>query len=168
MDTVRGFTFTFPNLTNSQKILFEPSADLINKESGTEETPSVPTQILFYSSQKTVEIATKICKYYINGSYFLHDKSESIKETIITVINKKISIYGSISYFNKKKEKEVLKIITPETYLKFYFERYTTKNSLSFQLANINGNPPKLKDKKIHNFSLTKIGEKEKGKCLNQ
>ena len=89
MDTVRGLTFTFPNLTNSQKILFEPSADLINKESWTEETPSVPTQILFYYSQKTVEIATKICKYYINGSYFLHDKTEPIKETIITVINKK-------------------------------------------------------------------------------
>ena len=49
----------------------EPSADLINKESGTEETSSVLTQSLFYSDQKAVETATKNCKYYINGSFFV-------------------------------------------------------------------------------------------------
>lgn len=65
------FTFTFPNLANSLKNRLEPSAELINKESGTEETSSVLTQSLFYSDQKAVETATKNCKYYINGSFFV-------------------------------------------------------------------------------------------------
>ena len=38
--------------------------------------------------------------YYINESYFLYDKSDLIKETFITEPNKKMPIYGSISYFN--------------------------------------------------------------------
>ena len=33
---------------------------------------------------------------------------------------------------------------------------------MSFQLTIISGNIPKLKDKKIYNFSLTKIGVKRK------
>ena len=41
-------------------------------------------------------------------------------------------------------------------------ETDTAKNSLSFQLTNINGNIPKLKDEKIYNLSLIKIGEKRK------
>ena len=38
-------------------------------------------------------------------AFFLYDKGDLIKETIITASNEKISIYGSISYFNKKKRK---------------------------------------------------------------
>ena len=41
-------------------------------------------------------------KYYINECYFLYDKSDPIKETFIIALNKKIFIYVSISYFNKK------------------------------------------------------------------
>ena len=86
---------------------------------------------------------------YINKSYFLYDKSDLIKETFITALNKKVSIYVSISYFNKKTENEIFKIITPEKFLKFYVEKNAAKNSLSFQLTNISGELPKLKDKKI-------------------
>ena len=46
--------------------------------------------------------------------------------------------------------------------MKFYVEKDTTKNSLSRQLTNTSRKLPKLKDKKIYNFSLTKIGEKRK------
>ena len=42
--SVRGFSFTFPDLSDSLKTLFEPLQDLINKEKGTEEISSVPTQ----------------------------------------------------------------------------------------------------------------------------
>ena len=35
---------------------------------------------------------------------------------------------------------------------------------MSFQLTNISGAIPKLKDSKIYNFSLTRIGEKRKRK----
>ena len=64
--------------------------------------------------------------HYINESYY-YDKSDLIKETFLTVLNKKIRIYGSISYFNKKTENEIFKIVTPEEYLKFYVVKDTTK-----------------------------------------
>ena len=39
-----------------------------------------------------------------------------MKETFITALNKKILIYGSISYFDKKAENGKFKIITPEKF----------------------------------------------------
>ena len=99
---------------------------------------------------------------YINENYFFYDKSDLIKETFITALNKKIRIYGSISYFNKKTENQIFKVVTPEEYLKFYVVKDTTKNSLSFQLTSISRKLPKLKDKKNYNFCFTKIGEKRK------
>ena len=51
------------------------------------------------------------------------------------------------------------------TYLKkhfFFVNKDTTKNSLSFQLTNISGEIPKLKDTKVYHFPLTKIGTKGK------
>ena len=112
--TVRGFEFTFPNLENSLKNLIESSSGLINKNTGIEETYSVLTQASFFPEQKTIKEAIKIynnvtVSYYINESYFLYDKSDLIKETFITAINKKVSIYGSISYFDKNNRKRNIK-----------------------------------------------------------
>ena len=56
----------------------------------------------------------------------------------------------------------MFKIVTPEEILKFYINKDTTKNSLSFQLTSVSGKLAKPKDKKIYNLSLTKIGEKKK------
>ena len=92
----------------------------------------------------------------------MYDKSDLIKDTFITALNKKISIYGSISYLNKKTENEIFKIVSQEEFLKLYVDKDTSKYSLSFQLRNISGDIPKLKDSKIYNFSLTRIGEKRK------
>ena len=49
---VSSFTFTFRNLKNSFKKLLEPSIDLINEETGTESTTSVPTQNFFFRAKK--------------------------------------------------------------------------------------------------------------------
>ena len=46
--------------------------------------------------------------------------------------------------------------------LKCFVNKDKNKESLSFQLTNISEELPVLKDKKIHNFSLTKIGRKRK------
>ena len=103
--TVRGFEFTFPNLENSLKNLMEPLPGLINKNTGIEKTSSVPAQASFFAEQKAIEDAIKNyinlpVVHYINESYFLYDKSDLIKETFITALNKNILIYCSISYFN--------------------------------------------------------------------
>ena len=73
-----------------------------------------------------------------------------------------ISIYGSTSYFNKKAANEIVKIISFNNPLKFLVSKDTIKNTLDFQLTKIDGNIPKLNDKKIYNFSLTEIGTKRK------
>ena len=62
----------------------------------------------------------------------------------------------------KKTENEIFKIVTPDKFLKFYVEKNATKSSLSFQLTDITGQLPKVKDKKIYNRSLTRVGEKRK------
>ena len=92
----------------------------------------------------------------------MYEKSDLIKETYITALNKIISIYGSISYFNKKTENEIFKIISPENLLKLFVKKNTNRDSLSFQLTSVSGNLPTLTDKKIHNLSLTRIGRKRK------
>ena len=64
----------------------------------------------------------------------------------------------------KKTEKEVFKIVSPEEFLILYVKKDVTRNSLSLQLTNINGDIPKVYDSKIYNFSLSRIGEKRKSK----
>ena len=94
----------------------------------------------------------------------MYDKSNFIKDTFITPLNKKILIYGSISYFNKKTENKIFKIVPLEEFLKFYVDKDVRRNSLGFQLTNKSGDLPKLKDSKIYNVFLTRIGEKRKRK----
>ena len=57
----------------------------------------------------------------------------------------------------KKKENEILKIISPENLLKFLVNRDIVGNNLSLQLTNISGAVPTLKYKKIHDLSLTSL-----------
>ena len=97
---------------------------MLNIESGTEETSTVPTQYSFYPVQQQVEEKIKEyndvpSKNFISESYFLYDKSSLIKESYKTALNKKVSVYGSTSYFKRKTENEILKLVSPETHLNF-------------------------------------------------
>ena len=95
----------------------------------------------------------------------MYDKSGLIRGhtyNYVTTLNKKISIYGTISYFNKKSENEIFEIVSPEELLKCYIDKDVTKNSLYFQLTGISENMPVLKDKKIHNLSMSRISKKKK------
>ena len=47
-------------------------------------------------------------------------------------------------------------------FLKFYIEIRSLKKSSKFQLADIDGQNPKIKDKEIHNFSIRRLGKKRK------
>ena len=87
--------------------------DLINKDRNTE-LLLPQNKTLLFPEQKVIEDSIKnyknvSIKNCINESYFLNNKSDLIKETFITALNIKISIYGSISYFNKKKKLKYLK-----------------------------------------------------------
>ena len=91
------FQFLLPNLSNLVKTFFQPSANLINTETGTEEISTVLTQYSFYPEQEAIKENIEKYKnlpisYFINESYFLFDKSDLIKQTIITALNEKNSI----------------------------------------------------------------------------
>ena len=84
--------------------------------------------------------------------------------TFINEINKLLSIYGSISYFDKKGANENAQIISFNDPLKFFVSNDTVKSSLDFKLTKINGSLRQIREKKVHNFSFTEIGNKRKNK----
>ena len=47
-------------------------------------------------------------------------------------------------------------------FLKFHIEIRSLKKSSKFQLTDIDGENPKIKDKEIHNFSIRRLGKKRK------
>ena len=101
-------------------------------------------------------------KNSINESYFLYDKSNLIKKAFITAINKQLSLYGSFSYFSGKTTVTKLKLINLSDFLKFFIKKRSLKNNISLQLLNVNGSVVKTSDKKIHDFSITKLRKKRK------
>ena len=97
-------------VNNDLKNFLGPPTGLINSESGQDQLSSVSTRGHFFSRKKGIEEAIeKLNKigtgFYINKSYFLHDRSGFVKQTFITALHKTIFIYGSISYFNKKNKR---------------------------------------------------------------
>ena len=62
----------------------------------------------------------------------MYNKSDLVKESYITAVNKKVSLFGSTSYFNNKTENEMLKIISPENLLNFLVNRDTIRNTEVF------------------------------------
>ena len=89
---------------------------------------------------------------FVNESYFSYNKNNMIEQTFIAEINKLISVYGSISYFNKKSVNQAVEIVSFDNPLKFSVVKNTIKNTLSFQLTKIDGTLPILKDKKYISF----------------
>ena len=55
----------------------------------------------------------------------MYDKSNLIKETFVTAINKKLSIYGSFSHFQGKTEEEEIRPLSAGNLLKFLVDKNT-------------------------------------------
>ena len=111
---IHGFSFEFKNAPNSIKNILNPNDGLINVENGTENADNNLTAEIFFPSEKSIK--EKIAEYnaiptknYINESYFLYDKSNLIKKTFVTAIDKQLSLYGSFSYFFRKNYNHKLK-----------------------------------------------------------
>ena len=133
--TVHRFSFTFKNAPNKLRAILNPSTDLINSESNLEEVENTLTGELFfpvkkYIKEKIEEYIAIPTKSFINESYFLYNKSNLIKKTFITAINKQVSLYGSFSYFSEKTSISNLKLLTLNDFLKFFVEKKSSKSNL--------------------------------------
>ena len=155
----------FPNASAKLKEHLLPSKNVLNIASRFGELNHVLTQNDFFPFRKDIKDKTDECnlvpeKNFVNESYFLCDKCNLILDTFITALNKKVSISGSFSYFGRKPANETLTLIAAQNLLKFLVEKDTIRNNLSFQLTNISGNVPTIKDSKIYNFSITRLSRK--------
>ena len=54
-------------------------------------------------------------KKNVNESYFLYDKSNLIKRTFVTAINKQFSLFGSFSFFSGKTEAKNLQLVAADS-----------------------------------------------------
>ena len=104
--TIDGFSFTIKNAPDNLKNILNPSDELINdgENNNIEVVDKTFTMELIFNEK---ELLAKIAEYkaiptknFINESFFLYDKSNTIKKTFITALNKQLSIYGSFSYFS--------------------------------------------------------------------
>ena len=165
--TITGFDFEFSNASRRLLAAFEPGSNLLNLESGTTTVTHFLIKDDFYLQQKPITDLIKKYnnfpgEYFVNESYFLYDKSNLIKNTYITAINKAFSIYGSFSDFKGKSANEKLTLLDARNFLKFLVEKNLLRNELKFQLTNISGNIPKTKGNKIHHFSIMQLDRKRK------
>ena len=93
--------------------------------------------------------------------FFLYDKSNTIKKTFISALNKQLSIYGSFSYFSGNVSIK-LTLIEVSNAVKFLIEKKGLKNNLKRQIAYVSGNEVKTEDKKVYNFSVMRLGKTQK------
>ena len=55
-----------------------------------------------------------------------------------------------------------LNVISSNNFLKFPIAKKSLKDNLKLQLAHVDGSEVKTSDKKIHDFSITKLGKRKK------
>ena len=71
-------------------------------------------------------------------------------------------LYGSFSYFSGKTSVTKLKLISSSDFLKFLIDNKSLKDNLKLQLAHVDGLEVRTSDKKIYDFSITKLGKRRK------
>ena len=131
--TIVGFCFTIKNAPDNLKDILNPSDELINdgENNNIEVVDKTFTMELIFNEK---ELLAKIAEYkaiptknFINESFFLYDKSNTIKKTFITALNKQLSIYGSFSYFSGNTSIKNLKLLDVSNSLKFLVEKKALK-----------------------------------------
>ena len=158
------FVFFLP-ISNTLKNLLTSKDNLLNEINPESANMFNPNDIFKIQQENLVKTAIekyikKLTVSFVRESYFLYDRSNLIEPTFITVINKFISIYGCISYFDKKSIVEIVELVSCNKSLTFSVIEDVARNPLEFKLTKIDGTIPRLNDRKIHNFSFTKVERK--------
>ena len=108
--TVNGFKFSFPKAKTSISDILNPTKNLLNIENGLEEASNSFSSELFFPTKENIE--DKIAEYnnfptkdFVNEIYFLYDKSNLIKQTFVTAINKTLFYMVLLAIFQVKLKK---------------------------------------------------------------
>ena len=64
--------------------------------------------------------------------------------------------------FFMKNNSYKLKSYQLEQFFKIFYRKKSLKDNLKLQLAHVDGSEVKTSDKKIHDFSITKLGKRKK------
>ena len=116
---INDIIISFKGVINKINDLLKPSTDIWNNN----KKITIWKDQLGLPQQMFVELALgnylkKLLVDFITESHFLYNKSNLIEESFITEIDKLISIYGSISYFGKKRD-EIAEIVSSSNPLEF-------------------------------------------------
>ena len=101
-------------------------------------------------------------------AYFLYDNQNIIKETFISEINRKVSLIGSISFFDKVKDSGEMSLINNKNKLLFKLKTNKILSKLSFNLSpTIASQKIKFTKRQINNILIVsseriKTGQKRK------
>ena len=135
--SVYGFSFAFKKSPSTINDILKPTDNLINdfQNDNTEEVNNscLSTNIFFDEKtfkEKVEEFKAILKKEFINESFFLYDKSNTIKSIFITALNKEISIYGSLSYFSGRESAKNIKLTDASNHLKFLVEKKAIRKNL--------------------------------------
>ena len=163
--TIDGFSFTLKDAPDNLKDVLNPSDELINdgENNNIEVVDKTFTMELIFNEK---ELLAKIAEYkaiptknFINKSFFLYDKSNTIKKTFITALNKQL---GSFSYFSGNTSIKNLKLLDVSNSLKFLVAKKALKEDLKLKIAYVNGKVVEIEDKNIHDFSITRLKKRQK------
>ena len=166
--TIHGFSFKFNNaLVHNLKSILNPPDDLINdgENNNTELVDNNLTSNLFFEKQpfyKKCKNTKQFQQRILLMKVFLYNKSNTIKKTFITALNKQLSIYGSFSYFSGNVSIKKLTLLEVSKALKFLIEKKVLKDNLKLQIAYVSSNEVRTEDKKVHHFSIMHLGKRQK------
>ena len=95
------------------------------------------------------------------NSFFIYDRSNIIKITFISELNKILPIISFFSYFGTT-ETTKLHLPSSKNAQSFSIEKDAIKNTIDFQIALASGLDLVTNDKKVHELFITKLNKKEK------
>ena len=104
-----------------------------------------------------VKESLKINNDFKQRQFYLYDNSNIIKPTLLTTLNKKVSLYGKME-LQSANFKKLNKLIKTEDSLKFQVSRSAFKEELDFEIQNIvKEERIKTTDNKIYNITIVMV-----------
>ena len=98
----------------------------------------------------------------IQSSFFLYDRSNIIKKTLVNEINEFLLIMCSFGYFGKTTDIQNIDLISFKNAQKFYIEKNTIRDRLGFELKHVSGTDIETDVNKLYEILFTRPSKSKK------